>query len=73
MLNLLLKHPRVNTFTITTPVRSPVKAKLLEQLGVKTAIASLDEPDKLIALASTADVVFNIVSVFIVDNDSSQC
>lgn len=63
MLNLLLKHPKADTFTITAPVRSPAKADLLEKLGVKTTIASLDEPDKLVALASAADVVFNVVSV----------
>ena len=52
VLNLLLRHPKVDTFTITAPVRSPDKARLLEQLDVKTEIASLDDYDKLKSLAS---------------------
>lgn len=62
VLNLLLKHPKVDTFTITAPVRSPAKAKLLEQLGVQAPIASLDDHDKLVSLAASADVIFNVVS-----------
>ena len=62
VLNLFLKHPKVDTFAITAPVRSPAKAKLLEQLGVQAPIASLDDYDKLVSLASNADVVLNIVS-----------
>lgn len=61
VLDLFLQHPKAKTFAITTPVRSPAKAKLLEQLGVKAPIASLDDHDKLESLASSADVVFNIV------------
>ncbi|EPS98845.1 NAD-binding protein [Fomitopsis schrenkii] len=62
VLGLFLKHPKAETFAITAPVRSPAKAKLLEQLGVKAPIASLDDHDKLESLASSADVVFNIAS-----------
>lgn len=58
---LLLRHPEVDTFTITAPVRSPDNARLLERLDVKTGIASLNDYDKLKSLASSSDVVFNIV------------
>lgn len=61
VLDLFLQHPKAKTFAIATPVRSPAKAKLLEQFGVKAPIASLDDHDKLESLASSADVVFNIV------------
>ena len=43
---------------------SPAKARLLEQLGVKAYIASLDDHDKLESLASSADAVFNILRLF---------
>ncbi|EPS96185.1 hypothetical protein FOMPIDRAFT_1032505 [Fomitopsis schrenkii] len=62
VLSLFLQHPKTETFAITAPVRSPVKAKLIEQLGVKAPIASLDDHDKLESLASSSDVVFNIAS-----------
>ncbi|KAI0729696.1 hypothetical protein C8Q72DRAFT_296216 [Fomitopsis betulina] len=62
VLDLFLQHPKAKTFAIATPVRSPAKAKLLEQFGVKAPIASLDDHDKLESLASSADVVFNIAS-----------
>ena len=52
----------MDKFTITAPVRSPAKAKLLEQLGVQAPIASLDDHDKLVSLAASADVIFNVVS-----------
>ena len=60
-----MKHPKFDTFVITAPVRSPAKARLLEQLGVQAPIASLDDHDKLVSFASSADVVFNIVSCIV--------
>ena len=61
-MNRLLQHPNADKFDITAPVRSPEKAKLLEQLGVKAEIASLSDHDKIESLASRAHVIFNVVS-----------
>ncbi|KAH9929443.1 uncharacterized protein B0H18DRAFT_211618 [Fomitopsis serialis] len=62
VLNRLLQHPNADNFDITVPVRSPEKAKLLEQLGVKTEIASLSDHDKIESLASRAHVIFNVAN-----------
>ncbi|KZT66776.1 NAD(P)-binding protein [Daedalea quercina L-15889] len=59
VLNRLLKHPKADTFVITTLVRSPEKAKLLEKLGVTAEIASLSDHDKIELFASRAHVIFN--------------
>ena len=45
-------------------MRSEEKAGKLGQFGVKTAIGSLDDAQKLEELASGADVVFQCVSWF---------
>ncbi|KAA1476179.1 NAD(P)-binding protein [Dentipellis sp. KUC8613] len=57
---LLLAHPKRDTFEITAYVRSKEKAKKLRELGVRTAIGTLNDGDKLADAASKADVVFNI-------------
>ncbi|KAH9933410.1 uncharacterized protein B0H18DRAFT_644511 [Fomitopsis serialis] len=62
VLNRLLQHPNADNLDITTPVRSPEKAKLLEQLGVKAEIASLSDHDKIESLASRAHVIFNVAN-----------
>ncbi|EPS94587.1 NAD-binding protein [Fomitopsis schrenkii] len=63
VLNRLLQHPKANTFDITTPVRSPEKAKLLEsKFKAKAEIASLSDYDKLESLASRADIVIHTVN-----------
>ncbi|KAH9929452.1 uncharacterized protein B0H18DRAFT_1117482 [Fomitopsis serialis] len=62
VLNRLLQHPNADKFDITAPVRSPEKAKLLEQLGVKTEIASLSDHDKIESLASRAHVIINVAN-----------
>ncbi|KAI0731707.1 hypothetical protein C8Q72DRAFT_906698 [Fomitopsis betulina] len=60
-INILL-FGATTKFTITTPVRSPEKAKLLKQLGAHAPLASLDDFAKVEALAANADVVLNIAN-----------
>ncbi|KAA1473464.1 NAD(P)-binding protein [Dentipellis sp. KUC8613] len=60
VLQLLLAHPKRDTFDITAYVRSEYKAKKLRDLGVRTATGTLDEGNKLKDAASKADVIFNI-------------
>ncbi|KAA1467579.1 NAD(P)-binding protein [Dentipellis sp. KUC8613] len=60
VLQLLLAHPKRDSFEITAYVRSEDKAKKLRELGVKTAIGTYEDSDKLQEAASKADVVFNI-------------
>ncbi|KAI9463253.1 hypothetical protein BJY52DRAFT_1254099 [Lactarius psammicola] len=59
VLQRLLDHPKTDTFEITALVRSPDKAKLLNTLGVKTAVASLSDLDKLTELATASDVIIH--------------
>ncbi|TFY68537.1 hypothetical protein EVG20_g3523 [Dentipellis fragilis] len=60
VVQLLLAHPKRDTFEITAYVRSEEKAKVLQTFGLKTAIGTFNESDKLTDLASKADVVINI-------------
>ncbi|KAA1475297.1 NAD(P)-binding protein [Dentipellis sp. KUC8613] len=60
VLQLLLEHPKRDTFEITAYVRSEEKAKKLETFGVHTALGTFEEVDKLEDLASKADLVLNI-------------
>ncbi|TFY71385.1 hypothetical protein EVG20_g1597 [Dentipellis fragilis] len=60
VLQLLLEHPKRDTFEITAFLRSAEKAKKLEMFGVHTALGSLDDVDKLEDLASKANVILNI-------------
>ncbi|EIW52407.1 NAD-P-binding protein [Trametes versicolor FP-101664 SS1] len=58
ILQRLLAHPNKQNFEITALVRSADKAKRLEsEFGVKTVIGSLQDLDKLEALAENAHVV----------------
>ena len=64
----LLNHPDRKSFEITTLVRDESKAKTLEStFGVKTAIGSHQDLDKVASLAKAAHIVFNIVG------DSPRC
>ncbi|KZP24989.1 NAD(P)-binding protein [Athelia psychrophila] len=56
----LLAHPRAASFEITALVRSEEKAVKLRSLGIKTAIGSYNDVDKLEDLASEADVLLSI-------------
>ena len=47
---------------ITVLIRDSVQAHKLEPFGVKAVLGSLQDTDKLVALASEADLVFNCVS-----------
>ncbi|EPQ59897.1 hypothetical protein GLOTRDRAFT_28879, partial [Gloeophyllum trabeum ATCC 11539] len=60
VLQRLLEHPKAQSFEITTLVRNPDKAKLLETFGVKPVIGSHSDTDKLEALAKEANVVFAV-------------
>ncbi|KAH9930926.1 NAD(P)-binding protein [Fomitopsis serialis] len=62
LLSRLLKRPKADTFEIVTPIRALSKAKVLEKLGAKREVASLSEHDKIAALASQADVIFNLAN-----------
>ena len=62
ILNRLLKHPRASSFNTIALVRSPAKAKLLDDLGVKAVVASLSDHEKVESLASCAHVIINAVS-----------
>lgn len=62
ILNRLLTHPRANSFTIIALVRTPAKAKLLDDLGVKAVVASMSDHDKVESLASCAHIILNAVS-----------
>lgn len=57
----LLEHRDSNTFEITALVRSAEKATKINTLGIRTAIGSYNELDKLEKLTSEADVIFSIV------------
>lgn len=61
MTSRLLAHPRAASFEITALVRSEEKAVKLRSLGIKTAIGSYNDVDKLEDLASEADVLLSIV------------
>ena len=59
----LLNHPDRKSFEITALVRDESKAKTLEsKFGVKSAIGSHQDLDKVASLAEAAHIVFNIVS-----------
>ena len=62
VLSRLFTHPGKSDFDITALVRSPEKAKKLEDFGVKTTIGSLKDTALLEKLAQDAHVVFNTVS-----------
>ena len=64
VLQLLLDHPKKDTFEITALVRSVDKAKLLNTLGVNTVVASLSDLDKLTEVAAASDVVIHTVIMF---------
>jgi len=60
VLNRLLEHPAASTFDITAYLRNADKAKILEsKFGVKAAVGTHAELDKLEALAENAHVVFS--------------
>ncbi|KAI0368793.1 NAD-P-binding protein [Pilatotrama ljubarskyi] len=60
ILQRLLRHPNAKNFDITALVRSPEKAKTLQdQFGVHAVIGEHSESDKLTALAEKADVVLS--------------
>ncbi|KAI9439805.1 hypothetical protein H4582DRAFT_1549586 [Lactarius indigo] len=59
VLQRLLVHPKRDTFEITALVRSADKAKLLNTLGINTAVASLSDLDKLTELAAASDVIIH--------------
>ncbi|OJT06574.1 hypothetical protein TRAPUB_2569 [Trametes pubescens] len=60
VLERLLKHPSASTFDITALVRNEEKAKILEsKFLVKVVRGSLQDLDKLEALAENAHVVFH--------------
>ncbi|KAH9003176.1 hypothetical protein EDB86DRAFT_3073655 [Lactarius hatsudake] len=59
VLQRLLDHPKSDTFEITALVRSADKAKMLNALGVNTAVASLSDLDKLTELAAASDVIIH--------------
>lgn len=62
VLNRLLEHEKASTFSITVPVRSSEKAKMLEsKFEVQAEIASLSDHEKLESLASNADIVIHTV------------
>ncbi|KAI0648487.1 NAD-P-binding protein [Trametes meyenii] len=65
VLQRLFEHPRWQSFDIILLVRNTEKAKFLEdKYGLKIALASLQELDKLSALAEDARVVIHMA-----DND----
>ncbi|CDO74491.1 hypothetical protein BN946_scf184979.g46 [Trametes cinnabarina] len=56
----LLRHPDATKFEITTLVRDSAKAKILEEkFGVKAALGSVTEQEKLTKLAEDAHVVIH--------------
>ncbi|KAI0822500.1 NAD-P-binding protein [Trametes gibbosa] len=60
VLQRLLDHPRRKDFDITALVRNTDKAKKLEtDFGVKTAVGSLQDLDKLATLAENAHIVIH--------------
>ncbi|KAI0331857.1 NAD-P-binding protein [Cubamyces sp. BRFM 1775] len=60
ILKRLLSHPNHKNFEITALVRNADKAKVLEtQFGVKTVLGSLEDSDKLTALAESAHITIN--------------
>ena len=65
VLQLILQHPQVSTFSITALVRDAAKAALLESKcspTVKAAVGSLQDLDKLTELAENAHIVVHTVS-----------
>ena len=63
MLQVILGHPKANTFEITALVRAEAKAKALEStLGIKTVIGSLQDYALLTENAAKAHLVLQIVS-----------
>ncbi|KAI0267720.1 hypothetical protein BC834DRAFT_821772 [Gloeopeniophorella convolvens] len=61
VLQLLLAHPKRSTFEITALVRNVEKAKLLNTLGIETAIGSLSDVNKIAELAAASRVVVHTV------------
>lgn len=62
MLQRLLVHPNRHNFEIATLVRNAEKAKRLEtEFGVKVALGSLQDLDKLASLSEDAHVVIHTV------------
>ena len=54
-----------NSFEVTALVRDAGKAKKLNALGVSTIVASLDDSVPLVAGAAAADVVIQMVGLFL--------
>jgi len=59
VLQRLLDHPKRDAFEITALVRNADKAKVLNNLGVNTVVASLFDFDKVAELSANANVVIN--------------
>ena len=57
----LLDHPQAASFEIKALVRSKEKCSAFEKVGMQAVVGSLDELDKVEALASGADVIFSMV------------
>ncbi len=63
MLSRLLEHPSADTFDITVLVRDGKKAQILEsQFGVKAAVGTHQEHEKIEGLVENAHIVFHLVS-----------
>ncbi|KAI0648486.1 NAD-P-binding protein [Trametes meyenii] len=60
VLQRLFEHPNRQNFDITTLVRNADKAKILEtKFGLRTAVGSLQDHEKLATLAENAHIVIN--------------
>ncbi|OSC98270.1 NAD(P)-binding protein [Trametes coccinea BRFM310] len=60
ILQALLRHRDAKRFEISTLVRDPSKAKILEEkFGVKTVVGSFADEDKLSALAENAHIIIH--------------
>ena len=66
MLSRLIEHPKAGSFELTTLVRSAEKAKILQdKFGVKAAVGTFQDLDKITDLAKNAHVVFHLVRGFV--------
>ena len=61
MVSRLLDHPQAASFEIKALIRSKEKSSAFEKVGIQAVVGSLDELEKVEALASGADVVFSMV------------
>ncbi|OSC98271.1 NAD-P-binding protein [Trametes coccinea BRFM310] len=61
ILQALLRHPNAKSFEISTLVRDPAKAKIIQdKFGVKVVVGSItNDTDKLSALAESAHVIIH--------------